>query len=94
VRAGNTFSPFGRRSVDLVDHHHIDDTLNGSRSCIFHGKQFNFGPVKRLPNLFRNGVPIVIGGHSPAAAKRAGRYGDRYFPAIAETEKLKELLAW
>jgi len=36
----------------------------------------------------------MIGGHSPAAAKRAGRYGDGFFPAIAETEKLKELFAW
>jgi probable F420-dependent oxidoreductase len=60
----------------------------------FHGKHFSFGPVKCFPKpVQKDGVPIVIGGHSPAAAKRAGRYGDGFFPAIAELDKLKELFA-
>ena len=60
----------------------------------FHGKHFSFGPVKCFPKpVQKHGVPIVIGGHSPAAAKRAGRYGDSFFPAIAEADKLKELFA-
>jgi len=41
----------------------------------------------------KNGVPILIGGHSTAAAKRAGRLGDGFFPASVEPEKLKPLLA-
>jgi alkanesulfonate monooxygenase SsuD/methylene tetrahydromethanopterin reductase-like flavin-dependent oxidoreductase (luciferase family) len=58
----------------------------------FHGRHFSFGPVKCFPKpVQKHGVPIVIGGHSPAAAKRAGRYGDGFFPAIAEPDKLKEL---
>lgn len=60
----------------------------------FHGKHFSFGPVKCFPKpVQKDGVPIVIGGHSPAAAKRAGRYGNGFFPAIAEPDKLKELFA-
>jgi probable F420-dependent oxidoreductase len=60
----------------------------------FHGKHFSFGPVKCFPKpVQKNGVPIVVGGHSPAAAKRAGRYGDGFFPAIGEPDKLKELFA-
>ncbi|MBV8138374.1 MAG: TIGR03619 family F420-dependent LLM class oxidoreductase [Deltaproteobacteria bacterium] len=60
----------------------------------FHGKHFSFGPVKCFPKpVQKDGVPIVIGGHSPAAAKRAGRYGDGFFPAIGELDKLKELFA-
>jgi len=60
----------------------------------FRGKHFSFGPVKCFPKpVQKGGVPIVIGGHSPAAAKRAGRYGDGFFPAIAEPDKLKELFA-
>jgi probable F420-dependent oxidoreductase len=63
-------------------------------SSSFHGKHFNFGPVKCFPKpAQKGGVPIVIGGHSPAAAKRAGRYGDGFFPAIGEPDKLKELFA-
>ena len=37
--------------------------------------------------------PIHIGGHSPAAARRAGRYGDGFFPTVVNPEKLKELFA-
>jgi len=60
----------------------------------FHGKHFSFGPVKCFPKpVQKDGVPIVIGGHSPAAAKRAGRYGNGFFPAIVEPDKLKELFA-
>jgi probable F420-dependent oxidoreductase len=63
-------------------------------SASFHGKHFNFGPVKCFPKpIQKGGVPIHIGGHSPAAAKRAGRYGDGFFPALAEIPKLKELFA-
>ena len=60
----------------------------------FHGKHFNFGPVKCFPKpVQKGGVPIVVGGHSPAAARRAGRYGDGFFPAIGEPDKLQELFA-
>jgi len=58
----------------------------------FHGKHFNFGPVKSYPKPVQTGgVPIHVGGHSPAAARRAGRYGDGFFPAIRDPAKLKEL---
>jgi alkanesulfonate monooxygenase SsuD/methylene tetrahydromethanopterin reductase-like flavin-dependent oxidoreductase (luciferase family) len=37
-------------------------------------------------------VPIVVGGHSDAAARRAGRFGDGFFPA-ATPERVGELIA-
>jgi probable F420-dependent oxidoreductase len=39
------------------------------------------------------GVPIVIGGHSEAAARRAGRLGDGFFPGRFRPEELEPLLA-
>src|ERR1700730_6030574 len=58
----------------------------------FHGKHFNFGPVMSFPKpVQKNGVPVHIGGHSPAAAKRAGRLGDGFFPALSDPPKLTEL---
>jgi probable F420-dependent oxidoreductase len=58
----------------------------------FHGKHFNFGPAMSFPKpAQKNGIPIHIGGHSPAAAKRAGRLGDGFFPALGEIPKLQEL---
>jgi len=60
----------------------------------FHGKHYNFGPVKMFPKPFnKSGIPIIVGGHSPAAARRAGRYGDGFFPALGDVGKLTELFA-
>ena len=61
-------------------------------AATFHGKNYNFDSVKMYPKPFnKSGIPIIIGGHSPAAAKRAGRYGDGFFPALGDVAKLKEL---
>ena len=37
-------------------------------------------------------VPIIIGGHSPVAARRAGRRGDGFFPMGADVAELAELI--
>jgi probable F420-dependent oxidoreductase len=58
----------------------------------FHGKHFHFHDVKSYPKpLQKGGIPIHIGGHSAAAARRAGRYGDGFFPTLTEPQKLTEL---
>jgi probable F420-dependent oxidoreductase len=38
------------------------------------------------------GIPIAVGGHTRAAARRAGRLGDEFFPGVASTDQLVELL--
>jgi probable F420-dependent oxidoreductase len=48
--------------------------------CSYHGKHFNFGPVKSFPKPVKGNIPIVIGGHSPANARRAARLGDGLLP--------------
>ncbi len=57
----------------------------------FEGRHFKFGPLHSYPKPVRNNVPIHVGGHSPAAARRAGRYGDGFFPTVMNPEKLKQL---
>ena len=74
-----------------------DEAIDAMRACWredpsnFHGKHFNFGPLRSFPKPVRGNVPIHIGGHSPAAARRAGCLGDGFFPAIGEIQKLQEL---
>jgi probable F420-dependent oxidoreductase len=60
----------------------------------FHGKHFHFHDVKSYPKpVQKHGIPIHVGGHSLAAARRAGRYGDGFFPTVTSPEKLSELFA-
>lgn len=47
----------------------------------FEGTHFNFQRIRSFPKpVQQSGVPILVGGHSRAAARRAARYGDGFFP--------------
>jgi probable F420-dependent oxidoreductase len=45
-----------------------------------------------LPRPTNGTVPIVVGGHSEAAARRAGRLGDGFFPGKGTPEQLAALI--
>jgi probable F420-dependent oxidoreductase len=83
-----------------IDYHargaRTDESIQAMRALwienptTFHGKHFHFHDVKSLPKPAQTGgIPIHVGGHSPAAARRAGRFGDGFFPTITDPEKLK-----
>ena len=58
-----------------------------------HGKFHDFTDVHVLPQPVQpGGVPIVVGGHTAAAARRAGRLGDGFFPAQGGIDELPGLL--
>jgi alkanesulfonate monooxygenase SsuD/methylene tetrahydromethanopterin reductase-like flavin-dependent oxidoreductase (luciferase family) len=50
-----------------------------------------FGP-SYSPRPANGPVPIVTGGHSKAAARRAGKYGDGFFPSSGTIDELTHLL--
>jgi probable F420-dependent oxidoreductase len=50
------------------------------------------GAIQRPQPIQPGGVPIVVGGHSKMAARRAGRLGDGFFPISATEEDLVGLL--
>lgn len=52
------------------------------------GRHFAFAPVRSQPKPVQPTVPILVGGHSPAAARRAGRLGDGFFPLGLAGEQL------
>jgi alkanesulfonate monooxygenase SsuD/methylene tetrahydromethanopterin reductase-like flavin-dependent oxidoreductase (luciferase family) len=71
-------------------------SLRRENPSSFHGQHFNFGPVISLPKPVRGDIPIFIGGHSAAAARRAARFGDgmsRAAPYEAVKEAFKMLRA-
>jgi len=47
----------------------------------FRGTHFNFERIRSFPKPRQTGgVPVLVGGHSRAAARRAARYGDGFYP--------------
>ncbi len=59
----------------------------------FEGKFFRWGKLESHPKPVQQpGVPIVVGGHTEMAARRAARYGDGFFPGVTDDEKLIWLL--
>jgi probable F420-dependent oxidoreductase len=59
-------------------------TLWRDDPATFTGETVSFTEAISKPRPAAGSVPIVVGGHSPAAARRAGRIGDGYFPAKGE----------
>ena len=58
----------------------------------FAGEFVRFDKAHMRPKPARGLVPIVIGGHTKAAARRAGRLGDGFFPARGTTPELLDLV--
>ncbi len=57
----------------------------------FSGDFVQFKDVYCRPQPVNKYVPIIVGGHSKAAARRAGRIGDGFFPARGISEELLQL---
>ena len=55
------------------------------------GEHYAWPSVESNPKPLGGKVPIIIGGHSKASARRAARFGDGFFPA--RPDKLEECLA-
>jgi probable F420-dependent oxidoreductase len=56
----------------------------------FAGQHFRFGPVRSHPKPVQPTIPILVGGHSKAAARRAGERGDGFFPLGLSGDALAE----
>jgi probable F420-dependent oxidoreductase len=54
----------------------------------FAGETVSFTDAISRPRPVDRRVPVYIGGHSPAAARRAGRLGDGFFPAKGDLPAL------
>lgn len=66
---------------------HTDDSIRALRAlwtqeaASHSGSHSSFSEIHSFPKPAAGTIPIVVGGHSPPAARRAGRLGDGFFPA-------------
>ena len=72
---GQEFSNRGRRTDEMIE---LIRALWSEDPVEFHGKFYDIPPVRFLPKPVRKhaGIPIIVGGTSPGALRRAGRLGD------------------
>jgi probable F420-dependent oxidoreductase len=76
---GVPFAARGRRADDYVA---AMRALWRDESASHAGEFVRFTGVSCSPRPVAHAVPIIVGGHSEAAARRAGRLGDGFFPSI------------
>lgn len=86
---GIPFNDRGRRTDDYV----------AAMRALWAGDQANhdgdfasFADVTSNPKPYNGEVPIVVGGHSKAAARRAGRLGNGFFPGKGSTAEIGALI--
>jgi probable F420-dependent oxidoreductase len=85
-------SPFEERGARTDEYIRIMRELWRSDRPSFEGKFFRFKDAYMRPKPVNRSVPIIIGGHSDFAARRAGRLGDGFFPARGAPAELIKLV--
>jgi probable F420-dependent oxidoreductase len=56
----------------------------------FHGEFVDFEPVTCSPRPVNASIPILVGGDTPAAIRRAARLADGYFPGTSDPKLLSD----
>ena len=58
----------------------------------YHGEFVDFDPATCSPRPVNGSIPILVGGDTPAAIRRAARMADGYFPGTNDPDKLANLI--
>ena len=58
----------------------------------FHGEFVDFPPVTCSPRPVQESIPILVGGDSDVAIRRAVRMADGYFPGEGDADRLRGLI--
>lgn len=85
---GVPFDDRGRRTDEYIA---VMRELWTADRPTFHGEFVNFDDTYCRPQPAQASVPIIVGGDTKIAARRAGRLGDGYFPARGAPQELLDL---
>ena len=86
---GVPFEGRGRRTDEAIA---IMRALWSDDDVTFQGEFAQFRGVNCNPKPVHGRVPILVGGHSEQAARRAGRLGDGFFPATGTQGPIQPLI--
>jgi len=84
--------PWERRGARTDEYVAAMRTLWGGDNVSFDGDFVSFDRVSSNPKPVDGSVPIVVGGHSKAAARRAGPLGDGFWPGKGDLDHLLDVM--
>jgi probable F420-dependent oxidoreductase len=84
--------PFEERGARTDDYVAALRALWEQPAADYKGRFASFQGAQVYPKPVQSRIPIVVGGHSEAAARRAGRIADGFFPGRGDLETLGHLL--
>jgi probable F420-dependent oxidoreductase len=58
----------------------------------YHGEFVDFAPATCSPRPVNGAIPVIVGGDSDAAVRRAARLADGYFPGEGDADRLGKLI--
>lgn len=79
IQTGQDFRTRGKRLDEMLE---VLPRLFTGEPVEHHGRFFDFGPLSISP-VPTSPVPLIVGGNSPAAMRRAARVGDGWIPAAS-----------
>ncbi len=74
---------FRRRGRVADEQLEVARNLFSEDHCSFSGERYRYEDIAFYPKAHNTPIPIWCGGESRAAQRRAGRYGDAWFPYFA-----------
>lgn len=83
--------PWARRGARTEEYMEVMRRLWDTDGASFDGEFVSFENISSNPKPASGRVPIHIGGHSEAAARRAGRVGDGFWPAKGNLAELYDI---
>jgi probable F420-dependent oxidoreductase len=84
--------PWERRGARTDEYVAAMRALWAGDGASFDGEFASFSRVSSNPKPAQGTIPIVVGGHSRAAAERAGRLGDGFVPGKGSPAELAEMI--
>jgi probable F420-dependent oxidoreductase len=84
--------PWARRGARTDEYIAALRALWAGAEAEFHGEFVDFEPVSCTPRPVGGTIPIMVGGDTPAAIRRAARLADGYFPGTTDPEALAGLI--